>query len=80
MKWTSRSHKLISLLEKTRIVKRFALFPILISGEYRWLETVYIQQTFKYDYERIIEFYWENNKFVTKRDYENYKSGYDCYA
>lgn len=72
MRWKSKPYKCIKLLDSKRIVKRFAIFPILISGEYRWLETVYIKQIYRYDFERMFEFYWENEQFVTKQDYENY--------
>lgn len=53
--------------EKRRIYKKFALFPIYLHRELRWLETVYIQK------------YWDRWKggwqkeFITKYDYEKLK-------
>ena len=80
MKWLSKWVKNSNRLGTHRTVKRFAIFPVCINGEYRWLETVYIRQTFKYDYERINEYYWYNEYFTTRVAYENYKSGYDICA
>jgi len=44
-----------------RIVSKFALFPIWIDGEYRWLERVSIQQRYFSDWD-ISE--WDNIKFI----------------
>lgn len=33
----------------TRVVKRFPLFPVKANGEWRWLETCYIHQTWHGD-------------------------------
>lgn len=59
MRWTLLHNKDI------RIIKRFALLPIRIDYEVRWLETVYIRQ----------EYYngWHNDGFVDKRSYLNLK-------
>jgi len=43
-----------------RTIKRFAIFPITIGNETRWLETVYVDQFFN------IWTGWTNEKFVTK--------------
>ena len=80
MKWKSKQRRNLDLLGTHRIVKRFAIFPVCIDGEYRWLETVYIRQTFRHEWERINAFYWHNDYFTTRVAYENYKSGYDICA
>lgn len=80
MKWISRRRKNIELLGEHRTIKRFAWFPICINDEYRWLETVCIRQTFKFDWDRLNEYYWDNDYFTTRIAYENYKSGYDINA
>ena len=46
-----------------RIVKRFAFLPITIKGEARWLENVYLAQT----YNPVAG--WMNLAFVRKEDY-----------
>lgn len=48
---------------QTRIVKRFALFPIRLQGECRWLEMCYIEQKYIY-YEDM----WFDSRFVTKEE------------
>lgn len=55
-----------------RIVKRFAISPIETRNdhEYRWMEIVYIKQTYERGY--IIEG-WRNICFGTKDDYLNFK-------
>lgn len=50
----------------TRIIRRFAIFPIIICGEYRWLETVYIIQ--RYNHNNIF-LPWYNDSFTTKSKY-----------
>lgn len=47
--------------KKWRYVRRFALLPIQIGCEVRWLEMVYIYQTRVYLYSP-----WLNDRFVTK--------------
>lgn len=53
----------------TRIIKRFALFPIDIHPITVWLETCYIEQK-RYEgmggEEVYISDYWANEKFVSK--------------
>ena len=56
MRWQKRTHL------DSRIVKRFAFFPIEIKGEVRWLEKVYLSQVYVYPG------FWENLAFVTKED------------
>lgn len=46
-----------------RIVKRFAFLPVALHGEVRWLEVVYLQQT----YSPLSG--WINIDFVSKEDY-----------
>ena len=53
-----------------RIIKKFALLPIEINREVRWLETVYIFQTY---YDGVYLIGWKSLSFVTKEEYENYK-------
>ena len=53
-----------------RVVKRFAIFPIKICGEYRWLETVYIVQRYN-EYSPLQK--WYNREFTTKFEYEKDK-------
>ncbi len=50
-----------------RVIKRFALFPITICYETRWLETVYIKQRYN-TYSLNIFYDWENEEFYTKED------------
>ena len=63
----------------TRIIKRFALFPITIYDtgdpwlertyyDRRWLETVYIEQRYT------LTGYWDNYRFVDKDTYIKEKS------
>lgn len=53
----------------TRIVKRFALFPIecRFSQTMVWLETCYIKQSY------ILFEGWVNNSWATKEEYEEFK-------
>ena len=54
-----------------RIIKRFALFPILCrSREFAWFETVYVKQKYSYgymDYPRG----WIDMCFVDEDEYDN---------
>lgn len=47
----------------SRIVKKFALFPVKIDDEYRWLETVYVEQGWHHWYG------WRDNKFINEEEY-----------
>lgn len=60
MKWT------LNYNGRVRYVKRFALFPIKIDYEVRWLETCYIRQYWHAYYCR-----WLNTEFVTEETYKN---------
>lgn len=62
----------------SRVLKRFALFPIkakidLYSNieEWRWLEVVYVKQTTEWVFGGIIPV-WKNASFTSKAIYENY--------
>ena len=46
-----------------RIIKKFALFPIRLNGETRWLETVYILQKYL---DGNSCGYWDNKMFCSK--------------
>lgn len=50
-----------------RCVKRFALWPVRIKEEYRWLETVYIIQR-RLGYER----FWHNESFEDEEVYNRW--------
>jgi len=50
MRWRVRG---LANIGEQRTIKRFALFPIYVSGECRWLETVYIRQELVWGYEFI---------------------------
>lgn len=45
----------------TRTIKRFALLPVTIDHETRWLELVCIEQTYRPD---IKLFGWYNERFI----------------
>lgn len=65
MKWTKKTK-----IRDYRMVKRFALFPIRVNDEYKWLETCYILQ------ERWYSFYeaeWCNISWVDKQTYLKWK-------
>lgn len=56
-----------------KIVKRFALLPIKINNEYRWLETCYIVK------ERWFSWYesgWSKKSWTDKKTYEMWKNRY----
>ncbi len=59
MRWTKRY---------TRYIKRFAIFPIKIKDEIRWLETVYLRQY--YDVWTVPFSMWKNKEFVTAEEYK----------
>lgn len=48
-----------------RCVKRFAILPIVIDRDLRWLETVYILQKRLFPNDL-----WINMSFITKEEYE----------
>lgn len=59
----------------TRVVKRFAWFPVTIGAETRWLETVYICQKYEWDRDRLKEYRWVNQYFVERDEYETFMKG-----
>ena len=61
MRWTKKY---------TRVVKRFALFPITINEETRWFENVYLMQ--RRDIHALI-FRWYNDRFIDEAAYLSYK-------
>lgn len=70
MKWTIRKPK----HGDTRVVRKFALFPISIRSEdgaiieIRWLEICYIWQRYDAFYGR-----WKQSHFVDRVEYEDFK-------
>lgn len=56
-----------------RIIKRFALFPIEMNDETRWLEIVYIKQHYR-DGGLLGLVGWWNLCFATREEYLEYKS------
>lgn len=57
MRWHKPYHA------KKRVIKRFALLPIGIRGEWRWLEICYIKQ--RYDFKSGT---WFNEEFVEAKE------------
>ena len=55
-----------------KIVKRFALFPICINNEWRWLETCYILKTLWISWH---EEEWTNTAWVSENAYLAWKQG-----
>ena len=50
-------------------IKKFALFPITLYGETKWLETIYLHvQSSAYYYDNILH-------FVTKEEYDKAQEG-----
>lgn len=59
-----------------RIVKRFAIFPIIVRDEVVWLETCYIEQQYEEDaieFEGLYINKWNNMRFATKEEYDKFK-------
>lgn len=56
--------------QSSRVIKRFAWFPITIGDETRWLETVYLRQNHA-SLEPI--FPWYNIRFTDGKEYLEYK-------
>lgn len=55
------------LVGKKRVIRYFALFPVTIDGDRRWLETVEIEQEYKCYFEGFEDgssYSWENMKFL----------------
>lgn len=55
-------------LHETRTVKRFAIFPIKIDGETRWLETVFVEQVY---YPDLTFDGWYNYRFIDRKRRES---------
>jgi hypothetical protein len=53
-----------------RVIHRFALLPISIDGEIRWLENVYIAQIYS-----IYLGIWLNDQFANRTQWEEWKQG-----
>jgi hypothetical protein len=66
MKW-----KVGSLPEvgTTRVIAKFAIFPISINGETKWLEMVYIKQIFNTEISDEGFPSWKNCEFTGKYNY-----------
>lgn len=60
MRWIKKNY-----YKSTRVVRKFALFPICVGDETRWLETVYILQKRAFPGAP----YWTDVDFVTKEEY-----------
>ena len=70
MKWQKKQK--LNRNSNCKIVKRFALFPIEINNEYRWLETCYIVKR------RWISWHesgWQNISWTDKNTYLIWKKG-----
>ena len=52
-----------------RIVKRFALFPKHIYGQFKWLQMCYIKQRYHRSSFFVENDYWEDVEFVTEEEY-----------
>lgn len=57
MKWSNKPN----FEGETRVVIKFALFPITADGETVWLEWVHLQQTYSTNY---ADSGWKNTAFV----------------
>ena len=55
-----------------RVIAKFAFLPVTIGHETRWLETVYIKQTF-IEHLTSTGGYWRNSEFITKEEYIKFK-------
>ena len=60
MRWSQPHHG------KVRVVRKFALFPIRIYNERRWLESCYIKQEYN-----LWGNCWLNVEFLTKEEAES---------
>ena len=56
-----------------RYIKRFAILPVSIGEETRWLEIVYIEQVVVRGV--FIDCYWEDNRFLSRSEYTHLKFG-----
>ena len=61
MKWTKQA------FDGSRFVKRFLWLPKKLSGELRWLKTVYI----RLEWRGCIDWGWEEVSWATEKDYRD---------
>lgn len=69
MKWTTKP----KLNTDYKIVKRFALLPIRVNNEFRWLETCYIVKEKYYSWGEDLG--WVNIAWANAETYEMWKEG-----
>ena len=55
------------------IIKRFAVFPVTVNYETRWLETVYIFRLRENGQRYLCGDFWSSTRFATKDEYLTYK-------
>lgn len=53
----------------TRIIKKFALFPKCLGGQFKWLQTCYIEQRYCWGSGFLDNDYWDDVEFVTEEKY-----------
>lgn len=70
MRWVKK-------VENPFYVKTFAILPIGINGEWRWLETVYYHQVGDEVDEFTGKQFYKKDRFITKEEYE--KNKYEKY-
>ena len=67
MKWNRKPRKPSPKNGEIRVISKFALLPVAVGTEVRWLEKVVVEQTFKKDYVNY-EAYdcecWQNTRFL----------------
>lgn len=72
MRWIKRNHK----YGDTRVIKRFALFPITVHttghSETRWLAIVYIRQRYCESLSCLFSDYWSDEEFVDRDAYYDF--------
>ena len=70
MTWRAKS-KYIDTFKRIKYIRRFALLPIRAGDEWKWFEVCYIQKFYHYSYISN-RGRWINNRFVTKKIYDEY--------
>ena len=68
MRWTKKYRN-----RDYKIVKRFALLPIRVGNEYRWLETCYVLKEKSYSWGETLG--WINISWTNAETYEMWKQG-----
>ena len=53
----------------TRIIKKFALFPKCLGGQFKWLQMCYIEQRYCWGSGFLDNDYWDDVEFVTEEKY-----------